>query len=122
MSDLSLAIADLNEEKALKLVGMMLEEVDPVKILEICREGMRIVITLKKSSNPDIVINQLYKHSRLENTYGVRLLALVNNVPRTLNLKRIIELFIEHRVYGNEIFTNIIDKLAGDELNGGKGV
>jgi len=59
---------------------------------------MRIVITLKKDSNPEIVKNLLFKHTRLETSYGVQFLALVNNVPKTLNLKVMIEHHIEHRV------------------------
>jgi DNA gyrase subunit A len=65
---------------------------------ESSREGMRIVITLKRDSNPEIVINQLLKHSRLQTTFGIRFLALVNNLPKTLNLKAMIDHHIEHRV------------------------
>ena len=62
------------------------------------RNGMRIFIQLKKDANPEIVKNLLYKTTRLEFSSGVRFLALVGNAPRTLNLKQMIELFIEHRV------------------------
>jgi DNA gyrase subunit A len=62
------------------------------------REGMRIVIELKRDANPDIVINQLYKHSRLETTQGVRFLSLVDNVPKLLNLKELIQHHIKHRI------------------------
>ncbi len=83
-------IAALVKNKIITEISELRDESD--------RDGMRIVITLKKDSNAEVVINQLYKHSRLELSYGVRFLALVNNIPRTLNLKRILEHFIEHRV------------------------
>ncbi len=83
-------IADLVKKKIITEISELRDESD--------RDGMRVVITLKRGGNPEIVMNQLYKHSRLENSYGVRFLALVNNIPRTLNLKRMLELFIEHRI------------------------
>ena len=55
---------------------------------ESSREGMRVVIELKKDANPNIVLNHLYKHTQLQDTFGVIMLALVNNEPRILNLKR----------------------------------
>ncbi|MBD3354751.1 DNA gyrase subunit A, partial [Candidatus Woesearchaeota archaeon] len=61
------------------------------------KKGMRIVITLKKDSNEDIVLNQLMKHTRLKTTFGVNMLALVDNEPKVLNLKDILEHYINHR-------------------------
>tara|TARA_Y100000034_G_scaffold14075_2_gene14738 strand:- start:16282 stop:20115 length:3834 start_codon:yes stop_codon:yes gene_type:complete len=61
------------------------------------KQGMRIVIILKKDINQDIVLNQLYKKTRLQTTFGINMLALVNNEPKTLNIKQIIEEFIKHR-------------------------
>ncbi len=61
------------------------------------KKGMRIVITLKKDANEDIVLNQLMKHTRLKTTFGVNLLALVDNEPRVLNLKDVLEHYINHR-------------------------
>ena len=61
------------------------------------KSGMRIVIEVKRESDPNIVVNQLYKHSQLESTFGVIMIALVNGVPRTLNLKEIISEFVKHR-------------------------
>ena len=61
------------------------------------REGMRIVIELKQDSTPDVVLNQLYKHTRMQTTYGIIFLSLVNNQPVVLNLKQMIHYFVEHR-------------------------
>ncbi|HZX44368.1 MAG TPA: DNA gyrase subunit A [Candidatus Nanoarchaeia archaeon] len=61
------------------------------------REGMRIVIELKKDANPNVVLNQLYKHTRLQETFGIIMVALVNNEPKYLGIKEIIHYFIEHR-------------------------
>ena len=61
------------------------------------KSGMRIVIEVKRESDPNIVVNQLYKHSQLESTFGVIMIALVKGVPRTLNLKEIISEFVKHR-------------------------
>jgi DNA gyrase subunit A len=61
------------------------------------REGVRVVIELKRSEIPLVVLNNLYKHTPLETTFGVNMLALVNNRPEILNLKRILHHFLEHR-------------------------
>ncbi|HMW86546.1 MAG TPA: DNA gyrase C-terminal beta-propeller domain-containing protein, partial [Nitrospira sp.] len=61
------------------------------------REGVRVVIELKRNEIPLVVLNNLYKHSQLQTTFGVNMLALVNNRPEVLNLKRILEAFVEHR-------------------------
>jgi DNA gyrase subunit A len=62
------------------------------------RGGMRFVIELKRAANPHIVLNQLYKHTQLQDTFGVNMLALVDGVPRTLNLKQVIQEYITHQV------------------------
>jgi DNA gyrase subunit A len=61
------------------------------------RRGMSIVIELKKGANPRMVLNQLYKYTPLQSTFGVQLLALVNGEPRYLSLKRALQIYIEHR-------------------------
>ncbi|RPJ74869.1 MAG: DNA gyrase subunit A, partial [Alphaproteobacteria bacterium] len=61
------------------------------------KSGMRIVVEVKREADPNIVVNQLFKHSQLESTFGVIMIALVNGVPRTLNLKEIISEFVKHR-------------------------
>ncbi len=65
---------------------------------ESSRAGMRLVIELKRNANPHVVLNQLYKHTQLQDTFGVIMLALVDGVPRTLNLKQVIERYIGHQV------------------------
>ena len=61
------------------------------------REGMRIVIELRKDVNPQIVLNRLLKHTQLEDTFGVIMLALVKNEPRVLNLLQMLEHYLEHQ-------------------------
>lgn len=62
------------------------------------RDGMRIVIGLKRDANPHVIINNLYKHTQMQTTFGVILLALVDGIPRILNLKQMMEHFINHRL------------------------
>jgi len=61
------------------------------------REGIRIVIEIKRGENPEIVLNQLYKHTPMDSSFGIIMLALVRNQPRILNLRDLIAQFIEHR-------------------------
>ena len=61
------------------------------------RRGMSIIIELKRSAQPKKVLNQLYKYTPLQSTFGVQLLALVDGEPRLLSLKRALQIFIEHR-------------------------
>jgi DNA gyrase subunit A len=65
---------------------------------ESSKEGIRLVIDVKKGQPPQVILNQLYKHTQLETTFGVIMLALVNNQPRVLTLREIIDLFVEHRI------------------------
>jgi DNA gyrase subunit A len=62
------------------------------------RGGMRLVIDLKRGANPHVVLNQLYKHTQLQDSFGVIMLALVEGVPRTLNLKQLLKHYIDHQV------------------------
>ena len=61
------------------------------------RRGMRIVIELKSDVVPDVILNQLYKHTQLQSSFGIIMLALVNGQPRVLNLKQILEYYLEHQ-------------------------
>jgi DNA gyrase subunit A len=61
------------------------------------RGGMRIVITLKRDEIPDVVLNQLYKHTALQTTFGVNMVALVENVPRTLSLHDVLKYYVQHQ-------------------------
>ena len=82
-------IADLAQEDRVSGISDIRDESD--------REGVRVVIELKRNEIPLVVLNNLYKHSQLQTTFGVNMLALVNNRPEVLNLKRILEAFVEHR-------------------------
>jgi DNA gyrase subunit A len=82
-------IADLAQEDRVTGIADIRDESD--------REGVRVVIELKRNEIPLVVLNNLYKHSQLQTTFGVNMLALVNNRPEVLNLKRILVAFIEHR-------------------------
>jgi DNA gyrase subunit A len=61
------------------------------------RTGMRIVIELRRDVNADIILNQLYKHTQMQETFGVNMLALVDGQPRVLNLAEVIRYYIEHQ-------------------------
>ena len=62
------------------------------------REGMRLVIETKRGANPHVVLNQLYKHTQLQESFGVIMLALVDGVPRTLNLAEMVGYYVDHQV------------------------
>jgi DNA gyrase subunit A len=62
------------------------------------RGGMRLVIDLRRGANPHIVLNQLYKHTQLQESFGVNMLALVDGVPRTLDLKQALHHYLDHQV------------------------
>ncbi|GAA4865150.1 MULTISPECIES: DNA gyrase subunit A [Saccharopolyspora] len=62
------------------------------------RRGMRIVITLKRDAIPKVVLNNLYKHTQLQTTFGVNMLALVEGVPRTLRLDQVIRYYVQHQI------------------------
>jgi DNA gyrase subunit A len=76
------SIADLVKEKKIEGISDIRDESD--------REGMRIVIELKRDANSNVVLNQLYKHTKMQDTFGIIMLALVDNVPHVLNLKEIL--------------------------------
>ena len=82
-------IAHLVETEKIKGVLEIRDESD--------KEGMRVVIELKKGENEEIIINQIYKHTQLQITYGIINLALCNQVPRLLNIKQMLQFFIDHR-------------------------
>jgi DNA gyrase subunit A len=83
-------IAELIQEDRIKGISDLRDESSD-------REGVRIVIELKRNEIPQVVLNNLYKNTQLETTFGVIMLALVNNRPEVLNLKQILHYFIEHR-------------------------
>jgi len=83
------SIADMVRDRRVRGVSNLRDESD--------KEGMRIVIDVSKSVPVDVVLNNLYKHTQLQTTFGVTLLSLVDNQPRILNLKQMVEEFIRHR-------------------------
>lgn len=83
------SIADLVKEKKIEGITDLRDESD--------REGMRIVIELKRDANPNIVLNQLFKHTQLQDTFGVIMLALVNGEPKVLNLKQLLTYYLQHQ-------------------------
>jgi DNA gyrase subunit A len=89
-SNLIQSIAGLVENKKIEGISDIRDESD--------RDGMRVVIELKRDSVPQIVLNQLYKHTQMQETFGVIMLALVGGQPKVLTLKQVIEQFIEFRV------------------------
>jgi len=82
-------IAELVNEKKIEGIADIRDESD--------REGMRIVIELKRDTLPDIVVNQLYKHTGLQDSFGINMLAIVDGRPKILNLKEALKCFIDHR-------------------------
>ena len=82
-------IAELVKEKKLEGISDLRDESN--------RNGMRIVIELKRDANANIVLNNLYKHSQMEDTFSIIMLALVNGVPKVLNLKEMLYYYIEHQ-------------------------
>ena len=62
------------------------------------RDGMRVVIELKRDAQPAVVLNQLFVHTQMQTTFGVIMLALVNGVPKVLNLKEMLQHFLDHRM------------------------
>ena len=83
------SIAQLVRDKVIIGISDLRDESD--------RSGMRIVIELKKDANPNVVLNLLYKHTQLQTTFSMLMLALVDNQPKVLTLKEIIYHYIEHR-------------------------
>lgn len=82
-------IAELVRDKKLDGITDLRDESD--------RQGMRIAIELRRDVNPQIMLNQLYKHTQLQDSFGVIMLALVNNEPKVLNLKEMLSLYLEHQ-------------------------
>ena len=83
------AIAELAGEKKIEGISGINDESD--------KDGMRIVIELKRDAIPNVVLNQLYKHTQMQTTFGVIMLALTNGAPKIMNLKELLQHFIDHR-------------------------
>ncbi|HOV80162.1 MAG TPA: DNA gyrase subunit A [Bacillota bacterium] len=82
-------IAELVKDKKIDGISDLRDESD--------RRGMRIMIELRRDANPQVILNQLYKHTQMQETFGVIMLALVNGQPRVLNLKEMLFYYLEHQ-------------------------
>jgi DNA gyrase subunit A len=82
-------IAELVKDKRIEGILALRDESD--------KDGMRIVIEIKRGESGEIILNNLYKHTQMQTTFGINMLGLVDNQPRTLNLKEMLEVFILHR-------------------------
>jgi DNA gyrase subunit A len=82
-------IADLVHDKKLEGISDLRDESD--------KDGIRVVIETKRDSIPDVILNQLYKHTQLQDTFGIIMLALVNGAPKVMNLPEVMNHFIEFR-------------------------
>lgn len=83
-------IAQLVKDKKIEGISDLRDESD--------RDGMRIVIELKKDANPNVLLNRLYKQTKLQDNFGVIMIALVDGQPRLLNLKQVLEYYLEHQI------------------------
>ncbi|MGO8787506.1 MAG: DNA gyrase subunit A, partial [Terriglobia bacterium] len=83
-------IAELVQDKKIEGISDIRDESD--------RDGMRIVIEIKRGEQPEVILNNLYKHTQLQETFGMIMLAIVHGQPRTLPLIDALQLFIDHRV------------------------
>ena len=82
-------MADLVREKRVEGISNIRDESD--------RKGMRVVVELKQDAYSEVVLNQLYRHTQLESTFGANMIALVDRQPRQLNLKQLLQHYIDHR-------------------------
>ena len=84
------AISDLSKEKKIEGISECRDESDR-------KEKVRVVIELKRDTNAQVVLNQLFKHTQMQTTFGIIMLALVNGVPKILTLRQALDCYIEHR-------------------------
>ena len=98
-------IVDLVNEKKLTEISDVQDHSD--------RNGMRLVIELKRDANPKVVLNKLYKHTPMQTTFGVNMVALVENVPKLLSLREVIRNYIRHQ-------REVIVRRAKHELRGAR--
>ena len=95
-------IAQLVREKKIVGVSDLRDESD--------RDGIRVVIELSRNANANVILNQLYKHTQMQTTFGVINLALVDNVPKELNLREMLQIYLKHRI-------DVIQKRSQFDLN-----
>ncbi|NIM49840.1 MAG: DNA gyrase subunit A [Gemmatimonadales bacterium] len=82
-------VADLVRRKKVSDIADLRDESD--------RDGMRVVVELRRDANPTVVLNQLYKHTQMQATFGAIMLALVDGQPKVMNLKELLQQFVDHR-------------------------
>ena len=82
-------IADLVNDKKIEGISDLRDESD--------KSGMRVVIELKRGENPDVILNNLYKQTQLQDSFGMNMVALIDGQPKLLNLKQILDAFLRHR-------------------------
>ena len=83
-------ISDLSKEKKIEGISECRDESDR-------KDRVRVVIELKRDANPQVVLNQLFKHTQMQTTFGIIMLALVNGVPKVLTLRQCLDCYIDHR-------------------------
>ena len=98
-------IADLVRDKKISEISDLRDETD--------RSGMRLVIELKRDAIPEVVLNKLYKHTSLQQTFGVNMVALADGVPRTLDLREVIRYYVLHQ-------KEVVTRRTKDELAAGR--
>lgn len=82
-------IAELVKDKKIEGISGLRDESD--------KDGMRIVVELKRNENPDVILNNLYAQTQLQSVFGINMVALIDGQPKTFNLKQILEAFLKHR-------------------------
>lgn len=108
-ANLIIKIAELVNEKKLTGISDLRDESD--------RKGMRIYIELKRDANENVVLNQLFKHTQLQTSFGINMVALVKGIPQTLGLKEVLSHYIQHR---KEVITRRTEydlRIAKDRLH-----
>ena len=92
---------NVNKSKLVEYIGKLHRDkkIDGITDLrdESNREGIRVVIELRRDVNPNVILNQLYKHTQLQDTFGVIMLALVNNQPKVLNILEMLKYYLDHQ-------------------------
>ena len=88
-SNLLIKVADLVRNKKLEGISDIRDESD--------KSGIRVVFELKKGEVPEIILNRLFKDTQMQDSFGINMVALVNNVPKLMNLKELLKVFVAHR-------------------------
>jgi DNA gyrase subunit A len=93
----------VNKDALLRKIGELVDEGRVQGIAELAdegstRTGLRLVVTLKRDAVPRVVLNNLYKHTQLQDTFGCNMVSLVDGVPRTLNVAQMVRYYVEHQI------------------------